>query len=151
MPGITRKIVAQHVTITLVPLTAHEVTGVFTEATSFSFTGKAGVLTINLEFETEDYKADDADGANWVPLGIDFTVTMEALKHVSGTDLEDIIGAYSYGKLVVVTPKGTGTKTRTFWGLMQGFNWDKQRGRNADSVTLRRVDIGSANPLTVTA
>lgn len=149
MAAYTKKLLAKDVVITVVPLT--ESGGTFSEGTAFSFTGRAGRVTRTRRKQLERLDADDSDYEHSVPVKKGFTLTLEAIKHVSGTDLEDISEGYDFVKVTIAKPRGSQTKTDTYYGAIEEDNWDKEIGKNLDRLTIVCIDIGTANPAIVTA
>lgn len=149
MAGYTKKLIAKNVIITVTPLT--EAAGVFTDGTPFAFTGRCGKLTRTRRKQLERMDADDSDYEHSVPVKKGFTLVLEAVKHVSGTELEDIAEGYDFVKITVAKPRGSQTKTDTYYAVIAEDSWEKEIGKNTDRLTVETIDIGSANPAIATA
>jgi hypothetical protein len=143
--AITKKLIQRNVVGTVTPLT--ESGGTLTEGTAFAMLGRMGRLSFNLRNTLEEISGGDSLHENHVKIKRGWRLSLEAIKHMAGTELEDIAMSTDYAKVTIVTPRSAGTVTRVWYGIIEEHNWDAEPGKNMDRLSIVPVDIGAtANP-----
>lgn len=145
MATFTKKLLARNCTITVIPCL--EENGVLTEQTAFALTGRAGRVSTVRRRTTEEISGNDSLNEHHETVKKGFQVSVEAIKHIGASELEEVGELYTHCAIVIASPRASNIKSRKYWGLITEDAWDIEPGKNLDRLSIVPVDIGSANPL----
>ena len=124
-------------------------TGAYTSlGSSFTVTGRAAELRVNPTTEWERTDADDAEEADRDWTKVDWTISLGALKLITGNagDLEDIWTACKYVEIKIEWNRAGSNRPKYYYGGIQSLSFERAAGRMVDTLEVVRVAVGSDNP-----